>query len=100
MRVGEFAIHKRKIPRDIFTCESPMLMDPPPDLGENYPYKTQGDISKKERPNLELNPKMAKRYAFQICSFTRVVNAAAEYFKKQHCGPDANYERTWKQSLH
>jgi hypothetical protein len=99
-RVGEFAIHKRKIPRDIFTCESPMLMDPPPDLGENYPYKTQGNLGGKERPNLDLDAKTAKRTAFQICSFTRIVNSAAEYFKKQHCGEDANFERTWKQDLH
>ena len=75
-------------------------MDPPPDLGENYPYKTQGNLGGKERPNLDLDAKTAKRTAFQICSFTRIVNSAAEYFKKQHCGEDANYERTWKQDLH
>lgn len=31
---GEFGFEKRAVPHDLFTCESPMLMDPPENLAK------------------------------------------------------------------
>ena len=99
-RVGEFAIHKRKVPRDVFTCDANMLMEPPGDLGESYRYKTRGDSEGKSRDNEVITEREMKRTAFNICRFTEVVNGAAEYFKREHCVGGGNFEKTWKQDLH
>ena len=39
---GDFGIMKRRVPKNIFTCESPMLLDPPNDLGTNTFYMKNG----------------------------------------------------------
>lgn len=31
-RAGELGFQKRRVPHDIFSCESPMLVEPPPNL--------------------------------------------------------------------
>ncbi|GMI14231.1 hypothetical protein TrVE_jg1132 [Triparma verrucosa] len=98
-RVGEWAIHKRKVPRDIFSCESTMLAVPELDLGENYPYKTQGAQNGKPRPNVKLTEWEMKRTAFQVCAAVHIINYASELFKDRHCEGGGNREKVWKQSL-
>ena len=39
---GDVGIMKRRVPQDIFTCESPMLLDPPSDLGSSTYYMKNG----------------------------------------------------------
>lgn len=33
-RAGEFGWQKRRVPKNIFSCDSPMLLQPPSDLAE------------------------------------------------------------------
>lgn len=100
-RVGEWALHKRKIPRDVFTCEASMLAVPPLNLGEYFRYKTQGMQNGKERDNAQLTEWEMKRTAFQVCAGIRIINFASEVFKDKHCAAEGggNREKVWKQSL-
>ena len=69
------------------------------DLGENYPYKTQGAQNGKPRPNVKLTEWKMKRTAFQVCTAVHIINYASELFKDRHCEGGGNREKVWKQSL-
>ena len=100
-RVGEFVIGKRRIRRDIMSCDSPLLQEPPLDLGEGYPYKTQGKDPQSglPRPHVDLTPRQAKRAAFVVSSTIRIINDAAIHYKDNVCEGKANYDKVWKIDL-
>lgn len=91
---GDMAFGKRRVPHEIFTCASGLLLEPPPKLGESeYKLgKKGGKISEDKKE--KLSRVQAKRNAFMICTAHRALNAAATDFKKRNCGPDANYQKT------
>jgi hypothetical protein len=99
--VGEFAYHKRMVPKDVFSCSAPLLVEPPEALGEDFLYRTRGKKDGQSRPNEDLAPKDAKRNAYMVCNLISAINSAAKFFKDEHCGgdPDASYDKSWKQSL-
>ena len=41
----------------------------------------------------KLSPKDVRRNAFMICTMTKAMNAASEFFKKNHC-PGVEFEYT------
>ena len=67
---------KRKIPHDIFTCDHPLLTEPPLDLGQSSQH------TEKDRLN-----------AFMICTLTKFTNDAMVFFKERHCEDGGNRER-------
>eukprot|EP01042_Synura_sphagnicola_P001000 gene1000-1128_t len=78
-RAGEMGFQKRRIPHNIFSCESPLLLEPPVDLGF-VDYKVNDAKSK-----IKLSKQSAKRNAFMLCVLHRSVNAAALDFKQRMC---------------
>jgi len=73
---------KRKIPSDIYDCETPLWDEPPMDLAVHYDFK--------EPPNgvkTPFKPKMAARNAFMICYLYRILNEAATFYKQNACIP-------------
>ena len=92
--VGPYFQGKRRVPKDFFTCESPLLVKPPMDLGEAYDYKNNVGLDRTRNGLVKssLSPKQARRNAFMICTMTKSFNAASEFFKKNHCsGVDLEY---------
>ena len=78
---------KKRVPTDFFSCDSPLLEEPAPDIGSGkYLYKKPPFLDKKT----ELSAAVEKREAFVICAVTGFLNEAALYFKYRHCGDDAN----------
>jgi len=83
---------KRKVPADIYECETPLFTEPPRDVVNQYDYKWPPNA--KEKTALE--PAILKREAFMVCYLTRLVNDAATYYKKQSCRSKINLEKTQK----
>lgn len=84
---GKYFFGKRKVPHDIFTCESPLMLLPPPDSAAKYDYRINPDGKKQE-----LEPVRKVREAFAACSVIQAVNEASAYFKRHHCVEKANWD--------
>lgn len=81
--VGEWFFGKRKLPTDYFTCESPILQTPPPNLATMYNYRIRpGDPRDQHIP---LSPILIKKSTFMICAATKALQDASTYFKSQYC---------------
>lgn len=85
--IGNFFFGKRKLPKDFMSCESPLLAEPP--LLAKYNYANfPGNVKK------IWDQAMAKRNAFATCYMLKALNAAAEYYKRQHCDVNtANFNK-------
>jgi len=77
---------KRQMLKNFFTCESPLMKIPPSDLGTRLWRSNEKESMK---------PKTAKRTAFVTCHILKILNEAANYFKKRACiVEDANLEES------
>ena len=88
--VGDVFFSKYLIPPNIFTCESPLLVEPVDDvMSPDNAYMLKVDGGKND-----FNPKMHKRNAFATCALTSALNEAALFFKLHHCDKsESNKER-------
>jgi peptidyl serine alpha-galactosyltransferase len=94
--LGPYFFSKYKLPKNFLDCDQPLLVDPvtaenTTDIAPRYDSSVT--------PNGENNPLpdmlMRKRHMFFICQMIHKMNAAATYFKQQHCGGNANYSKVW-----
>lgn len=87
-RAGPLGFQKRRLPRDIFNCDKPLLLEPPSDLGfKTWAYK------KGER--IDMQARKLKRNAFAICVMHRSINAALIDFKQRMCaGQPTNFTKS------
>ena len=83
--VGKYFFGKRKVPHNIFTCESPLLEYPPEDIATKYDYFIPPPPHKPVGEKKELNKGQAKMNAFMICALTRAVNEAAVFYQEHNC---------------
>lgn len=90
LTLWQWFIGKYKLRKDFISCESPLLKIPPADLALRYTYAIMpGDKSRKD-----IKPKHAKEEVFMVCAMITALNAAAKYYKDQHC-KNANYEYSY-----
>ena len=77
------------MPQDIFSCAKPLLLEPTGNvMAKESAYKLNTG-----RRREELEPKYHKRHAFATCAITSAINEASLFYKKHHCGGDANLEQ-------
>ena len=84
--VDSFGFEKRKVTKfNIFQCDSPMLVDPPYNIGRKQ-YK---DLSGKEATKV-------KRHTFMSCTIYRVINSAILDYKTKMCHDSfaTNFDRS------
>lgn len=80
--VGEdWFFGKRRIPHDIYECETPLFEEPPGDLALLYDYKWPPNAKEKTM----LSPKIINQEAFMVCFMTRLLNEAAIFYKTAAC---------------
>mmetsp|Transcript_40926 Transcript_40926/g.96041 ORF Transcript_40926/g.96041 Transcript_40926/m.96041 type:complete len:548 (-) Transcript_40926:190-1833(-) len=97
--VGDYFFGKRKLPTDIFSCASEMMEVPPLDLPHMLVEKRPPG---KDHQTLALSSKAAKGNAFMICGIAKMINEAADFYKKHDplCNStDMNMKQTmnlWK----
>jgi len=85
--VGKNFFGKRKMPKDIFTCESPLLNLPPTDIAK-MDYFVPPSPHRPRDEHKPLDSGRAKRETFMICTLTRLVNDAALFYQKTNCDSD------------
>lgn len=91
--LGEFFFNKHIFNNGFFDCQQPLIREPPRDVALIYNYTHYGDGTNKTWEGRDY--KYVKRNAFMLCSMTSALNEASTFYKQQHCGDDANYEKTW-----
>ena len=80
--VGEdWFFGKRKIPHDIYDCETPLFIEPPNDLALLYDFKKPPNA--KERTPLK--PQIINQQTFMVCYLTTLLNDAATFYKANAC---------------
>ncbi|KAL7531047.1 hypothetical protein ACHAXR_007925 [Thalassiosira sp. AJA248-18] len=93
--VDKYFWGKRKIPHKIFTCEHPLLVEPPSDLGSGkyLSIVNRGRGGKTERK--EISAEKEKMEAFMVCALTKATNDAMVNFKTNHCDGGGNMKKTY-----
>jgi len=79
--------YKRRMPKNIFSCDSPMLVNPPVNITVHEPTKNDRQSQNKFRRD--------KRNAFMACVAYSTMNAALIDYKQRMCDghPKVNYKR-------
>lgn len=95
--VDKFFWSKRKMPHDIFTCEHPLLTEPPLDLGSGKYLSATEPVNrgKANKEPKEISADTAKMHAFVVCALTKATNDAMLYFKDHHCREGANRTKAY-----
>lgn len=83
--VGNWFFSKRKMKKDFFTCESPLMEEPPNNIVAKSDFKLPPGGEKKE-----LNTKMSKREGFMVCGILGALNDAGRFFKDNSCNGEGN----------
>jgi hypothetical protein len=91
-RASTWAFQKRIVPKDIFSCSSPMFAVPPDTIqGATEKVKGVGEKTTKEK----MSEREARRNAFMLCSLTKILNQVLRRYKDLMCeGQEVNYAET------
>mmetsp|Transcript_32788 Transcript_32788/g.48109 ORF Transcript_32788/g.48109 Transcript_32788/m.48109 type:complete len:503 (+) Transcript_32788:77-1585(+) len=93
--LGKHFFGKRRLPKDFLTCEKPLLIMPPFDVGAKYDYRIPPPPHRPPGEKKPVPQGVAKREAFMLCAITQTLNDAARFFKHHACqGKDANLGET------
>ena len=91
--LGKYVIGKHRVPHTFLSCEDPLFVEPPPDIGEKYNFAIEPD--RKEDVKKDLPVTTISNHAFMLCHLLPILNEAAIYFKDHHCeGKTVNREKT------
>lgn len=89
--VGQYMFGKRRMPTNIFSCESPLLKLPPRDIAQQYDYFIPPPSGRKiPQEHTSLSAARVKRDSFMICALTNILNDASLFFQKTNCDSDKN----------
>lgn len=92
--VDKYFFGKRKVPHEVFTCEHPMLMEPPADLGSGK-YLSVVPNGQPDSQRKEMTAEKEKMEAFMVCALTKATNEAMASFKTNHCEGGGNTKKTY-----
>lgn len=86
-RMGDWIFSKHRVPHDVFSCDAPLLAEPPPSAARVAFGVNDRNVQHYSRVQ-------RRRRAFMACFRIQAVNEAARAFKRRHCGAGANTEET------
>ena len=87
--IGKFFFGKRRMVKDFFECETPLMEFPPMDIIETTNYKHIYNDKRKD-----LTTKMARREGFMTCAVLGALNDAGTFFKEHSCNGEGNMDKT------
>lgn len=96
--IGQWFFGKRRVPKNYFTCDHPLLKVPPMDLDE-IEYKIAPGEADSETNRKGLHGHQSLRESFVICSLTRIINEASLFFKENGC-PDEKINTEKSMNMH
>jgi peptidyl serine alpha-galactosyltransferase len=79
--IGKWFIGKYRLRRDFISCEAPLLKVPPSDVALRYTYSIMPGNNERK----DLKEKGVKQQSFMVCAMIDALNAAAKFYKDQHC---------------
>ncbi|GKY98591.1 hypothetical protein MPSEU_000815800 [Mayamaea pseudoterrestris] len=86
----EWFFSKRRMPSDIYNCETPLFADPPANLATLYDFKWPPNGKKTPQSKIE-----SHRNAYMLCYLYGLVNEAALFYKQNSCLPETiNRQKT------
>ena len=93
--LGKWFIGKYRLASDWLSCEKPLLLEPPRDIGEKYDYYIKpGGVPYGAK--VKIPPVTVKRNQFMIHQIIARYNDAASWLKGQTCAEGtANYEKSF-----
>jgi peptidyl serine alpha-galactosyltransferase len=93
--LGRWFFSKYKLREDFFTCDAPLLREPPPNVAEIYDWNTfpNGLEGTNFVRRNQLNHTI--HHGWMLCSILFSLNEIAESLKRKHCNGKANFNKTW-----
>ncbi len=96
--VGKVFFGKRRMPKNIFSCDMPLLIEPPQNLSTMYDYFTPPSPHRPKDEKKPFKNQFQSKYdSFMICILSRGVNEASMFYKKNNC--DDNASTSYEKSL-
>lgn len=94
--LGKESFGKRRVPKDFFSCDRPLLLPPPANLSTLYDYWIpppspgfdKGGVKKEHKGKVHI-----QRTAFMLCYLIRAMNDAARFYKERNCDKPEMEER-------
>jgi len=93
--LGSWFFGKRRVPKDFFSCSTPLLISPDEDLRHTeydywIPPPPNGKGTPPEPKRIISNLVRRKREAFILCFMIRAMNEASIFLKQHHCTDGGN----------
>jgi hypothetical protein len=93
--LGKWFIGKYRLDKEFLSCEKPLLLEPPKDIGLKYNFYIKPG-GKPYGEKINIGSTVAKREQFMICQIIARMNDAATWYKDQTCEKGkANYEKSF-----
>ena len=94
--LGKWFVGKYRLASDWLSCERPLLLEPPKDIGQKYDfYIRPGGVPYGVKEKIR-QTKIAMREQFMICQLIARFNDAATWIKHQTCEDGkANYDKSF-----
>jgi len=93
--IGKWFVGKYRLDKHFLSCDKPLFMEPPDDVGTKYDFYIQpggNPYGTKEK----LRPERAHREAFMACQMIKRLNEVATWYKDHHCEKETvNYNKTF-----
>ena len=87
--IKEWFFGKRAMRKNFFTCDSPLMEEPPDDIVETSDYKLPLGGTRKE-----LDERTVQREGFMVCGILAALNDAGRFYKEHHCDGNGNMAKT------
>jgi len=93
--LGKWFVGKYRLDSDFLSCDKPLLLEPPKDIGEKFDfYVKPGGVPYGTKEHLR--PQVVKREQFMVSQMIQRLNDAAIWYKSQTCEEGtANYEKSF-----
>jgi len=100
--LGKWFFGKRRVPKDFFSCDQPLLMTPPDNLDTLYDYFVPPPS--KGKPDGGPNKPAGQKYqivrtTFMLCYLIEAMNEASRFYKEKSCDGNSNLNKSmelWK----
>jgi len=92
---------KRRVPKDFFSCDKPLLMKPPSNLATLYDFRIPPPSGGHPSGGAKklLSSRQIRRETFMLCFMIQAMNDASTFYKEQNCdNPILEYKmELWKE---
>jgi peptidyl serine alpha-galactosyltransferase len=93
--VGRWFFSKYTLREDFFDCKSPLMKEPPRDIGEVYDWHIFPNGREMQNYHNVSFHHFIIRHTWMLCIIIFSFNEIATEIKRGHCGGEANLEKSW-----